>query len=265
MSLSFDKYHGIGNDFLVIEVEDPNSLSVDRARRLCDRHFGVGGDGVLIVSPGTSPKARATMSVINSDGSRPEMCGNGLRCVALHLARRDQERNTEFVVDTGAGPLLCAVDDGADGAVVGTQIGKGTPLGEVQSQIGGEAWPFFRLATGNPHAICFHDPIDAEELDVVGPEVSGLIAGGANVEIATLRSATEIDVAVWERGVGRTLACGTGAAATAIEAVRQGKCPPNTPIRVHLPGGPLEITVSEELEAYLRGPAEWVYAGSTAL
>ncbi len=265
MSLTFEKYHGIGNDFLVVEVDNPEDITVQRGQRLCDRHFGVGGDGVLIVSPPVSGGARARMSVINADGSTPEMCGNGLRCVALYLARKAGEKETEFVIDTGAGPLSCSVSDGPDGALVGTEIGRGTPMGPIQSDIHNTSQTFFRLSTGNPHAICFHAPISPEELDIVGPRVSALIVGGANVEIATVKSATQIDLTVWERGVGRTLACGTGAAATAIEAVRQGKCPQNRPITVHLPGGPLQITVDESLSAYLRGPAEWVFSGTTQL
>ena len=265
MNLKFDKYHGIGNDFLVVEVDDPDQISVERAVRLCDRHFGVGGDGVLLVSPAATATSRARMTVINSDGSVPEMCGNGLRCVALHLARGAGEVESTFTIDTGAGPLDCSVSDLPTGAMVATAMGAGTPLGTVTAPILGQSQTFYRIGTGNPHAICFHDPISSEELDVVGPAVNQLISGGANVEIATLKSNTAIEVTVWERGVGRTLACGTGAAATAIEAVRQGKCPANTTIFVRLPGGPLEITVSPELTAQLRGPAQWVYSGSTAL
>lgn len=265
MSLRFEKFHGIGNDFLVVEVDQPGAFSIERAQRLCDRHFGVGGDGVLLVSPARTARARATMSVINADGSTPEMCGNGLRCVALHLARKMSEKSAEFLVDTDAGSLLCSVQDAPGGALIGTQIGKGTSLGPLLVQLGAQTYQFDRLATGNPHAICFRAPITSEMLDELGPQVSAQIPGGANVEIATLSSPTEIDLTVWERGVGRTLACGTGAAATVIEAVRQGKCSVNTPITVRLPGGPLEITVGEDLSAYLKGPAAWVYSGSTDL
>lgn len=265
MSLRFEKFHGIGNDFLVVEVDEPGAISIERAQRLCDRHFGVGGDGVLLVSPPKSAGARATMSVINADGSTPEMCGNGLRCVALYLARKHSEKSAEFVVDTGAGPLLCSVQDLPAGALIGTQIGKGSAIGPLFVEYAEQQFHFDRLATGNPHAVCFRAPISSELLDELGPHVSAQIPGGANIEIATLSSPTEINLSVWERGVGRTLACGTGAAATAIEAVRQGKSPFGTPITVVLPGGPLEITVSEDFSAYLKGPAEWVYSGTTEL
>jgi diaminopimelate epimerase len=118
---------------------------------------------------------------------------------------------------------------------------------------------------GNPHAICFHGKITSHALDEIGPRLSGKLPGGSNVEIATVRSETEIDVDVWERGVGRTLACGTGAAATAVAAVLDGKSPYDTDIIVTLPGGPLSITVSRELDVNLRGPAAWVYRGVTTL
>jgi len=271
MALAFQKYHGIGNDFLLVEVDDPPGFGVERAQRLCDRHFGVGGDGVLLIGPARTAGARASMTVINSDGSTPEMCGNGLRCVALYLARKAGQEQSEFLVDTGSGPLLCQVQDAPAGARVTTDIGRGTALGELTlsveqpEQATATEFVFHRLATGNPHAICFRPPISSELLDVVGPKVNSLIPGGANVEIAHQLGPQELAVAVWERGVGRTLACGTGAAATVIEAVRQGRCPADAPVVVHLPGGPLTITVKADSFARLSGPAAYVYAGSTDL
>lgn len=261
--LRFEKYHGIGNDFLVIDVESPEALSVERAMQLCDRHFGLGADGVLLVSEASTDGARARMTVINADGSRPEMCGNGLRCVALHLARQDGQGETAFVVDTDAGPLRCDVVRDGDRATIGTQIGKGTSVGSLELDHPGGPYLFHRIETGNPHAICFRTPIENSHLDQLGPKVSGSIPGGANVEIATVKSPREIDVTVWERGVGRTLACGTGAAATVISATLNGISPLGWPVRVNLPGGPLEITVSEDQTAYLKGPAEWVYSATT--
>lgn len=261
--LRFEKYHGIGNDFLVIDVESPEALSVERSMALCDRHFGLGADGVLLVSPPKTPGARARMTVINSDGSQPEMCGNGLRCVALHLARKDGVDESAFVVDTDAGPLRCDVARDGDHATIGTQIGKGKEVGTFTLEHARGPFLFHRIETGNPHAICFRSPIESSLLDEVGPRVSGAISGGANVEIATVKSPTEIDVTVWERGVGRTLACGTGAAATVISGTLNGLCPHDVPVRVNLPGGPLEITVSRDQSAYLKGPAQWVYSAET--
>jgi diaminopimelate epimerase len=262
--IQFQKYHGIGNDFLIIETTSPKDISVARAMELCDRHFGVGGDGVLIVSPADDESARARMTVINADGSRPEMCGNGLRCVALYLAQKDGEEEASFVVQTDAGPLRCDVERQGTRGLVGTEIGQGKDLGTWSYQHEGAPFEFRRLSTGNPHAVCFRGPIADAALDQLGSGVSANIVGGANVEIATMTSPVAIQVAVWERGVGRTLACGTGAAAVAIAATWNKLSPIDTPIEVRLPGGPLMITVSKDSSAYLRGPAEWIYSGETA-
>jgi diaminopimelate epimerase len=190
------------------------------------------------------------------------MCGNGLRCVALHLARRDGLEETQFVVDTDAGALRCDVSRETERAMVGTQIGRGSSVGSLEISHAGSSYFFHRIETGNPHAICFRAAIENSLLDQLGPLVSGSVSGGANVEIATIKNPTEIDVTVWERGVGRTLACGTGAAATVISATLNGLSPHDVPVRVNLPGGSLEITVSQNQTAYLKGPAEWVYSAT---
>lgn len=261
--ISFEKYHGLGNDFIVIDVSAPGQISVEKAVQMCDRHFGIGADGVLLVGPPKSEGASASMQVINADGSRPEMCGNGLRCVVLHLCRGANTEVTNFVVDTDAGALRCDFSPEGEEALIGTEIGKGSFVGKLSVDVEGQNLDFDRVLTGNPHAICFSEPLSNDQLDKLGPAVSAQIQGGANVEIATVRSPTAIDVTVWERGVGRTLACGTGAAATAIAAVRSGRSPAGQAIQVSLPGGTLAITVSSDYSAYLRGPARWVYSGST--
>ncbi len=277
--LSFDKIHGLGNDFLVIQADHLTDLSVAQAIGLCDRHFGVGGDGVLLVLPPRTPDSRATMHVINADGSQPEMCGNGLRCVVLYLCRQAGEFEGEFIVDTGAGPLLCKLEklptEGANNstlspsgpveALIGTEIGTGTILESRVTEFQGNDLEFQRVSTGNPHAICFRDSMTDADLDRLGPALSASIEGGSNIEIATLRTRVNIDLSVWERGVGRTLACGTGAAATAIAAVESGRSPAGQPITLNLPGGPLQVTVSADLTAYLQGPARWVFAGKTEI
>lgn len=265
MELRFEKFHGIGNDFLVIEAAAPDVVPIARAMELCERHFGVGGDGVLVVSPPSTSGARATMSVINADGSTPEMCGNGLRCVALYLARKAEEESTRFLVDTGAGALECHVERQGNQGVIGTDIGFGKVLPPLNIEHARGSFKFHRISTGNPHAICFREQIENASLDELGPAVNREVEGGVNVEIATVRSRQLIQLAVWERGVGRTLACGTGAAATTIAAVHADLVDPDVPVVVELPGGPLELTVSKDLRAYLKGPARWVYSGSTLL
>lgn len=262
MTDRFQKFEGIGNDFIVVRASSPDALSVERAVALCDRHYGIGADGVLVVSPGETSGARAKMTVLNADGSRPEMCGNGLRCVALAVASAGEK--DEFVVDTDAGPRLCKVlpeTSGGQRALVATSMGRGTLGGSVEFEVGGAREQFALVSMGNPHAICFREPISPALLDDVGPRLSGTFPSGSNIEIATMASPTQIRVDVWERGVGRTLACGTGAAATAVAAVTSGRSPHGAPIAVHLPGGPLHITVSPELDVLLEGPARFVFAG----
>jgi len=261
--LEFAKYEGLGNDFIVVDVSSPAEVGSDLAARLCDRHFGIGADGMLLVSPARSGGARASMTVLNADGSRPEMCGNGIRCVALHLARRADEGGVSLVVDTDAGPMLCEVErDGGIGSV-STSLGQGLPVGKYPFQFEGTAYELTRVSMGNPHAVLFDAGLDAAAIDRMGPAVSSALPGGSNVEFAGRRGPREYDLVVWERGVGRTLACGTGAAATVVAAALSGLSPFGEPVSVRLPGGVLEISVSRaSLEVRQRGPARLVFAGA---
>lgn len=264
--LRFTKYEGLGNDFLVLDASDETALGAPQVARLCDRHFGVGGDGVLLVTPPKSLGARATMIVLNADGSRPEMCGNGLRCVALHLALQDRAQAVSFIVDTDAGPRLVAIErtDGAGSISVG--MGRGLPEGDLRVPFGASQLAFSRVSMGNPHAVSFDSGLDARALDELGPALSGQFPAGSNVELVTTRGERSLEVLVWERGVGRTLACGTGACAVVVAAARQGRVPFDAEIAVHLPGGPLHISVAREtLEVTMRGPARRVFSGEVSV
>jgi diaminopimelate epimerase len=256
----FDKYEGLGNDFIV--VGDGGGALAERAVAVCDRHFGIGADGVLSVTDGRTPGARATMVVHNADGSRPEMCGNGLRCVALHLARVDGIDRAEYVIDTDAGPKRCVVAREGGSAQVLIDLGSAVPQGEFRMSHGGTDYLFTRISIGNPHAVWLGGLLDGAAADALGAAVSGQIAGGTNVEFVAQRGPRAADLVVWERGVGRTLACGTGAGATAAALALAGKAPFGEPIEIRLPGGPLEVTVeSPGLGVRLRGPARWVFGG----
>ena len=206
-NVAFRKYQGLGNDFLVMDVPSAE-FGPGMVERLCDRHFGIGADGVLLIGPPQTPGALGRMIVRNADGSEPEMCGNGLRCVAVELARRAGIAHGEIVVDTGAGPLPCRID----GNMVEVRMGQLRDEGPVQVPVLGEHHAFARLSIGNPHAITFA-PYNEAAIERVGPVVAThpLFAQGTNVEFATLTDDGGIDLIVWERGVGRTLACGTGA------------------------------------------------------
>jgi diaminopimelate epimerase len=264
-SQRFTKYEGLGNDFLVVDASGDTAVDAARAAVLCNRHFGVGADGVLLVTPPSSSHARARMVLLNADGSRSEMCGNGIRCVALHLARSDGASGASYVIDTDVGPLLCEVSRDGDLGHVATSLGRGALLGEYHTELEGRALTFTRVSMGNPHAVAFDTELDTRAIDRVGAAVCQKLPGGANVEFAKLYTDREIDLVVWERGVGRTLACGTGAAATIVAAATSGRAPFNQPIAVRLPGGVLEVSVARgSLEVRQRGPARMVFSGEVA-
>lgn len=275
MPLQFTKVEGLGNDFLLLDRTHVNLDAIEReldelrrvAPRLCDRRRGVGGDGILVVGPARLSTSDATMFVVNHDGSRPQMCGNGLRCVALWLARRHGKPRP--AVDTDAGLKTCAVQERADGAWVEVDMGPGRALGSV-TPAAGRGRSFVRISMGNPHAVAFvREDEDPEGLArTLGPgiERDAVFEEGTNVELAKLESGDAITLWVWERGCGITDACGTGACATAFAAVRRGDRTAGRPIEVRLPGGTLSITVPEDTTAGIQmgGPARLVFSGEIA-
>jgi diaminopimelate epimerase len=258
--VEFEKYQGLGNDFVVVDARGP--LDPAFVARVCDRHFGVGADGVLVVSPATTAGARARMIVQNADGSRPEMCGNGLRCVALRLAERDGLELAEYAIETDSGLRRCVVSrTGAEASVL-IDMGRAEPGGEHRVSVDGTERVFQLVSVGNPHVVVLDFFPDLATVDRVAPAVSQSITGGANVEFVTERSPGQFDVVVWERGVGRTLACGTGAAAVASVLARAGRVDFGKPATLKLPGGELELQVAAgSFEVNLRGPARRVFGG----
>ena len=261
--LKFVKYEGLGNDFVIVDLADLAELSPDSASRICDRRFGVGADGVIVVLPPSDENHAARMVVLNADGSRPEMCGNGLRCVALHLALRQQADVSVFQVETDAGVLSCEVERSGEAALVTAEMGQAVLAGDHRDPESG--FQFALVSTGNPHAVTFQSEFDEQLVDRVGPAVSATQPKGANVEFAE-RVEGGFRVIVWERGVGRTMACGTGAVATAVAACQEGYAAFDQPIEVTLPGGSLEVTVRKpELVTSLRGPARKVFVGEMTI
>lgn len=256
MRLSFSKYEGLGNDFVVVSA-DADALGAADAQRLCDRHFGVGADGVLVVAP-PRDGGLARMIVLNADGSRPEMCGNGLRCVAAYLGAARGLR--ELVVETDAGPKRCVLEGGD----VEIDMGVGVAQGSVEIDVGGSRLALARVSMGNPHAITF-DAFPRFLDDGLAVATHPAFPDGTNFEVVRVVGPRELDVVVWERGVGPTLACGTGACAVAVEACRSGRAPFGEPITVRLPGGALVITVSPTLSVSMRGPARLVFRGELDL
>jgi len=290
--MRFAKYHGLGNDFLVVDLRNASAADAEAVQAphnviaLCDRQFGVGGDGVLAVLPSTTADAR--MRVLNSDGSEAEMCGNGIRCVAKDLFDRGGLRQPEISIDTGAGRLTCAIDADHDprGLARSVTVAMGMPRllrGEIPMtgpagercisqplDLAGTPRQITCVSMGNPHAIAFVGSRD--EAYQLATTVGTLVEHHAwfpnrtNAEFAHVKSRHEIDLVVWERGCGITLACGTGACATAVAAIVNGHADEATAIRVNLLGGALEITVHAGLSGVaMKGPALHVFDGELDL
>jgi len=262
MPLQFWKYQGLGNDFIVV---DGPLMTAERARLLCDRRRGVGADGVLTVLAAREPGSTAYMHVHNSDGSVAAMCGNGVRCVARYLAEQ-RGAPGELVVDTDAGPKRCRIERGASGAVeaITVEMGPARVEGEQDFSAESQRLHAIRISMGNPHAVFFGSS-SVEHARRFGPIVEAAVPGGVNAGFASVRGG-EIDLVVWERGAGLTDACGTGACAAAVAAVHTAQVAAGAPIEVRLPGGPLRITVGEDLsQVSMRGPAERVFSGTTEL
>ena len=274
----FTKYHGLGNDFLVLdELRTGALMPAARARALCDRHFGVGGDGVLTLLPAEGADLR--MHIYNADGSEAEMCGNGIRVVAKHAADAGLFRGDTVRIATAGGLKVCEVRRGASGEVETVVVDMGKPeLERPRIPVAGEGrmvrekvevldrvFEVTAVSMGNPHAVIFGQGLAtiplAERYGPVLEARTGLFPRKTNVELAEVK-ADGIDVVVWERGCGITLACGTGACATAVAAVLTGAAPEGRELTVRLPGGPLGITVEPGLSRVLmRGPAARVFEG----
>jgi diaminopimelate epimerase len=276
--LRFIKVEGLGNDFVVVDRTALASVEAaerelaalrEAAPRLCDRHRGIGADGVIVIAPPRSPGAAGTMIVINADGSRPQMCGNGLRCVAAHLARASGQ--TGPVVDTDRGPLRCSVSALTElGAVVDVDMGPAEDLGEVRPAAA-RGRSFRRVSMGNPHAVAFVDAREDPEAlaRALGPaiELDAAFPDRTNVELARLEHDGSVTLWVWERGVGITAACGTGACATVAAGCLAGALARGVRHRVVLPGGAMEIEAPVRAGdgVRMRGPARVVFEGTIAL
>ncbi|XP_054803473.1 diaminopimelate epimerase, chloroplastic [Prosopis cineraria] len=281
--LHFAKYHGLGNDFILIDNRDSlkPKISADKAVQLCDRYFGVGADGVIFVMAGTSG-ADYTMRIFNSDGSEPEMCGNGMRCFAKFVAQLESLRGRQsFTVHTGAGLIIPEiVEDGNVRVDMGEPILKASDVPtklpankdhsvvRAELDVDGVIWNVTCVSMGNPHCVTFGTKesqnilVDDLKLAEIGPKFEHHKAFPArtNTEFVQVLSGHHLKMRVWERGAGATLACGTGACAVVVAAVLEGRA--ERICDVDLPGGPLEIEWREENNhVYLTGPAEVVYYG----
>ncbi len=259
--MRFTKMQGCGNDFLVFDPGEVEGVDLPGlASRACDRHFGVGADGILVPVP--SGIADLEMVYLNSDGSPSEMCGNGLRCLARYAAERGMAEGETLTVATGAGIKKVAMyEDGS------SRVEMGAPRLGAEVEVGG--FRFLRVSIGNPHAVAFLESeaaVAALDLGEVGPRVENdpIFPNKTNVEFGFARGGHDVRMRIWERGAGETLASGSGSCAVAVAAVAKGLA--QSPINVHLDGGVVEIEwPGEDEPVYMKGPAEYVCEGELLL
>jgi diaminopimelate epimerase len=276
MAIEFTKYHGLGNDFILIDNRTTPEplLTPEDAVQWCDRHFGIGADGVIFALPGQDG-TDYTMRIFNNDGSEPEMCGNGIRCLAKFIAELEEtteprsykihtlgglitpklEANGLITVDMGKPRLLAAeiptTLTAADQKVVNQSL-----------EVAGKTWQVTCVNMGNPHCVTFVDDVAAIPLETLGPqfETHPVFPKKINTEFIQVVRSDYLKMRVWERGAGITLACGTGACASLVAGVLNGKCARRA--TVELPGGLLQIEWSEaDDRLYMTGPAEKAFVG----
>lgn len=275
--INFTKMHGAGNDYIYIDcfeqqIDDPGALS----RRLSDRHFGVGGDGVILVCP--SDVADAKMRMFNADGSEGRMCGNGIRCVGKFVYEKRGVKKPVLTIETLAGikTLKMNAEDGEVSSITVDMQAPGLDPDSIPTVLPGEnvidrpiiidgvTYNITCVSMGSPHAVIFCDEdVRTLELEKIGPkfEKNPIFPEGVNTEFINVIDENTLRMRVWERGSGETLACGTGACASVVAATLNGYCEKNQQVKVVLLGGELTIEYTDET-VFMTGGAEIVFDGS---
>jgi diaminopimelate epimerase len=273
--MRFTKMQGAGNDYVYVDCFQervPADLP-ELSRRIADRHFGVGGDGLILIRP--SEVADARMQMFNADGSEGEMCGNGIRCVAKYVYDHGIARKEQLKIETGRGVLSLDLEVQA-GKVSRVRVNMGKPILQPQRipttypgdqvvnvplVIGQETLEVTCVSTGNPHCVTYVDELSDYWVLQIGPQIERdkHFPKRANVEFVQVISPREVRMRVWERGSGETLACGTGAAAVCVAGVLTGRS--ERKVLVHLLGGDLELHWADDGCVYKTGPAVEVYSG----
>ncbi|MBI3305581.1 diaminopimelate epimerase [Candidatus Nomurabacteria bacterium] len=260
--MEFYKYHGTGNDFILIDNRQNkfDVKDVKKIKLLCDRHFGIGADGLILLE--NSPKADCFMNYYNSDGTLAEMCGNGVRCTAkffLELTKSQKNKVKEIKIDTKAGIKKVMVNkDGSFSVNMGIPVFSHSDFPE--SSLTWEGVEFKFVSMGNPHAVGIVKNLSEIDISDIGPKIENhpIFPNKINVEIVEKINDDNFNVKVWERGSGATLACGTGACAV-YACVRQGLT--QKEVVLEFPGGKLYLSENKEGEIILRGPAAFVFKG----
>jgi diaminopimelate epimerase len=266
--VKFEKWQALGNDYLILERERlPWELTATRIEWLCDQHFGVGSDGVLLLSRSEDPEFVADLRIFNPDGSEAELSGNGAREAILYLRRNGWTDAEEFAINTVAGPirptitgeLTCSVDMGR-ASTSSKDFPSGGEDGRGTLEAAGRSWEFQHVSIGNPQcAIVVGDELEELDLGAIGPEIEGhpLFPNRTNVSFLAIDD-SRVRARIFERGVGETLSSGTGASGAAVTAFLRGA---ESPLVVELEGGELQVAISEDLDVQLDGWAEPVFAG----
>jgi diaminopimelate epimerase len=274
--IPFVKGHGLGNDYIVINGDDlPSPLTAKQTVRICDRNWGAGSDGILLKVPGWAG-GDFGLRILNPDGSEAEKSGNGLRIFAKYLWDHGHTREPVFTVDTMGGRVQCRchVVDGKMNLVT-VEMGRCTFLApeipmngpprevvRVPLEVGGETLAVTAVSVGNPHCVVFVDKLDEERCKALGPQIEWHPAfpNRTNVQFARVAGRSQVDILIWERGAGYTLASGSSSSAVACAAVKNGLCDQGL-VTVRMPGGTLEIDVRPDWSISLKGPVEEVYTG----
>jgi diaminopimelate epimerase len=267
-AVKFEKWQALGNDYLIFERELlPWELTPKRIEWLCDQHFGIGSDGVLLLSHSEDPQFVADLRIFNPDGSEAELSGNGAREAILYLRRNGWTHADEFAISTVAGPirptitgeLTCSVDMG-HASTSSKDYPSGGADGRGTLEAGGRSWEFQHVSIGNPQcAIVVGEELDDLDLGEIGPGIEGheLFPNRTNVSFLAI-DGSRVQARIFERGVGETLSSGTGASGAAVTAFLRGS---QSPITVELEGGELEVEIGDDLAVRLNGWAEPVFRG----
>ena len=276
--MKFTKMHGIGNDYIYFnclekEIENPEELSI----KLSDRHFGVGGDGIVLILP--SDKADFRMRMFNADGSEGKMCGNATRCIGKYVYEKGITDKKEITLETLSGIKTLKLSVNEENKVESVEVNMGEAILNASEipvkfdkekvinekvKIADSEYNITCVSMGNPHCVVYMDEIDDLDLEKLGPkfENDSIFPERVNTEFIKVIDENTLKMRVWERGSGETWACGTGACAAVVSSVLNGYCKYDTPIKIKLLGGELSIKFMKNGLVYMSGPAEFVFEGS---
>ena len=276
MNLVFTKMHGLGNDFVVIDATTtPIVLSSDQIRFIADRHTGVGCDQLLMVEPPKTPDTEFYYRIFNADGSEVEQCGNGARCFARFVTEKGLSQNRELNVGTAKGKITLYLEDNDQ-----VRVNMGAPVFDPASipvaatqeaesysvEVDGNTVIFSAVSMGNPHAVIRVDNVETAPVNQLGPllELHDFFPARVNVGFMAVKDSRSIDLRVFERGTGETLACGTGACAAVVSGIKAGWL--EQEVVVSLPGGQLTVAWSgDDNPVWMTGPATFVFEGNIQL